>query len=351
MSHRGKNLQRRIKAERKSRIPRLIGVMAAALFGLLAAALIGGWLLESRRADSDREQCPPRGEIYEVGGLDMHMHCVGRGSPVVVLESGLGGLSLDWALVQPELSRLTTVCSYDRPGYGHSSNCAKERTAGQIADDLYFLLHRAGFKNDKYILVGHSFGGLPVRVFAGRYPEKAAGVALIDSAHEDLDARAPDAIFQANASLDSVLQLLQLAARFGLVRWAGIENLAEYSPFVSADVPEDVREEYEAELSRGRHWETVRRELDAQGLSFRQARETGGLGEIPLVVVRSGQHESLPQLTEEENREFRRAWTELQEELASLSSDSEILVAEESDHEIIFKQPEIIIEAVKKLLP
>ena len=52
----------------------------------------------------------------------MHLNCVGDGSPTVVLDAGLGGWSLDWALVQPVIASATRVCSYDRAGMGWSES-------------------------------------------------------------------------------------------------------------------------------------------------------------------------------------------------------------------------------------
>ena len=66
------------------------------------------------------EAASPPGTLVRVGLHRLHIHCTGRGSPTVVFESGLGGTSLDWVRVQPEVSRFTRACSYDRAGYGWS---------------------------------------------------------------------------------------------------------------------------------------------------------------------------------------------------------------------------------------
>ena len=56
----------------------------------------------------------------------LHLDCRGTGSPTVVLDAGLGGSSLDWTLVQPELATTTRVCAYDRAGMGWST-CVRNR--------------------------------------------------------------------------------------------------------------------------------------------------------------------------------------------------------------------------------
>ena len=63
---------------------------------------------------------PPPGQLVDIGGSKLHIHCSGSGSPVVILEAGFPGSSLDWALVQPSAAQFTRVCSYDRAGFGWS---------------------------------------------------------------------------------------------------------------------------------------------------------------------------------------------------------------------------------------
>ena len=37
-----------------------------------------------------------------------------------------------------------------------------------------------------YLLVGHSFGGYPVRIYANHFPKEVVGMVLVDAAHEDM---------------------------------------------------------------------------------------------------------------------------------------------------------------------
>jgi hypothetical protein len=63
---------------------------------------------------------PPPGEMVVVGGYSLHIDCVGRGSPTVLLDAGTGEMSADWVLVQQEVSGTTRVFAYDRAGMGWS---------------------------------------------------------------------------------------------------------------------------------------------------------------------------------------------------------------------------------------
>ncbi|MBU0731479.1 alpha/beta hydrolase [Patescibacteria group bacterium] len=351
MSHRGENLKKREKQKNKSRFGKIFGIILAILFGLIIFLLLIGWFMESRNVAADQELFSPAGEIYKVNSQDMHLYCTGEGSPIILLESGMGGSTLDWRYIQSELSQYSKVCSFDRPGYGWSEPSSIERTAQQMSDELHLLMHQINETEGPFIIAGYSLGGLNARLFTKNHGNEVMGMVLVDSAHEDLDARSPDQVIQLNSSLDTIFQLFQTAAKFGLIRLAGIDSIAEYAPFISADIPNDIKEEYEAELARSQHWETMRQELESQDLSARQAREIENFGDTPLIIIRAGQIAEIPQLSESENQEYRDAQISVQEDLAAMSTNSELLVAEESDHDILFKQPQIVIDAILKLLP
>ncbi|WP_369699121.1 alpha/beta fold hydrolase [Paenibacillus silviterrae] len=103
--------------------------------------------------------------------------------PTIILESGMGGSALGWALVQPELSKYTRVLSYDRAGFGWSTETIEKPTCKAYVQDLRDLLTRVKL-DPPYILVGHSYGGMIMRLFASEYPEEVVGIVLVDSTHE-----------------------------------------------------------------------------------------------------------------------------------------------------------------------
>jgi pimeloyl-ACP methyl ester carboxylesterase len=97
-----------------------------------------------------------------------------------VLEAGIAATSISWALVQPEVARFTTVCSYDRGGLGWSDATSLPRTPSNLARELHALLESAELAAP-YMLVGHSFGGLVVQRFASLYPGEVSGLVLVDT--------------------------------------------------------------------------------------------------------------------------------------------------------------------------
>jgi pimeloyl-ACP methyl ester carboxylesterase len=122
-------------------------------------------------------------ELIQVGNLRVESKLEGMGKPPVIFESGFtGGLFL-WGPVQGQLAKQTLTLSYERAGLGRSSPGPEPRSAEQIAHELHTLLAATAIA-PPYILVGHSAGGLFVRVFAHMYPKEIAGLVLIDPATE-----------------------------------------------------------------------------------------------------------------------------------------------------------------------
>ncbi len=162
-----------------------LGYLFLGLFGLLLVLASAGAIYLKIEYSQDRRMRPPPGRLVDVGGYRMHIDCIGKGSPTVVLDSGLSDSSLSWYKVQPEVAKFTRVCSYDRAGLGWSEPSRNPRNSGVFAEELHTVLHNAKI-NSPFVLVGHSMGGYDVRIFASRFPSEVVGMVLVDSAHPDL---------------------------------------------------------------------------------------------------------------------------------------------------------------------
>src|ERR671914_941207 len=149
------------------------------IVALLALAVVGA-IYQAIATERAERAYPPPGEMVDVGRYNLHINCVGQGSPTVVLDAASGGFSAQWVRVQREVSGTTRVCAYDRAGMGWSEMGPEPRDAKQISSELHTLLKGAGIEGP-YVLVGHSFGGLYMRTYAARYPDEVAGVVLVDS--------------------------------------------------------------------------------------------------------------------------------------------------------------------------
>jgi pimeloyl-ACP methyl ester carboxylesterase len=107
--------------------------------------------------------------------------------PVVVFESGAGTGMSAWLDVLPDVSAFATVVAYDRAGIGGSVDDGQLPTPRHVAQTLHALLGVLGVKAP-YVLVGHSWGGLLIRMFAATYPSEVAGLVYVDST----DPRSPE---------------------------------------------------------------------------------------------------------------------------------------------------------------
>ncbi|MBA3669253.1 MAG: alpha/beta fold hydrolase [Sphingomonas sp.] len=121
---------------------------------------------------------------------EMALFVSGAGSQVIVLVAGgLGGNHRAWTTVQPKLTKFGRVVSYDRLGSGASTRSKRPRVASNFVEELRQGLKNAGLQ-PPYLLVGHSYGGLMVRLFASRYPKEVSGLVLVDPVSENFYRRA-----------------------------------------------------------------------------------------------------------------------------------------------------------------
>jgi pimeloyl-ACP methyl ester carboxylesterase len=147
--------------------------------GLLLLAVLAGTIYQKLGLRRDARKHPAPGKLVDLGTHRLHILDEGQGSPTIVLESGLMSTVLSWTETQRALVQSYRVVSYDRAGLGWSDPGPTPRTAERIVDELHSLLERAAIPAP-YVLVGHSFGGLTMPLFAAQYPEQTAGMVLVD---------------------------------------------------------------------------------------------------------------------------------------------------------------------------
>ena len=292
---------------------------------------------------------PPIGRLIDVGGQRLHIHSSGEGSPAVIFESGGASWSLDWSLVQGEVARFTSACSYDRAGFGWSDSGPSPRTSGQIVTELHTLLAKAEIKKP-YILVGASFGGHTARLFAKNYPDEVAGIVLLDARHEAINSKMPPAWKKMETAGKGMYQFMLLASRVGALNLLGKIMGEKAAPPIVMKLPPEIRTTYLEVGFQPKYFQANLDELAASAESDKQLSATGSLGNIPLTVIRHGIPDLFASMPAEQAVQAEKIWQELQTDLSKLSSNSQLIVAEKSGHGIQIDQPSLVVEAIRQIV-
>jgi pimeloyl-ACP methyl ester carboxylesterase len=159
-----------------SRRTRRISVAVATVLLFLVLA---GVTFQSVSNAVERRRIRHPGRLVDIGGHQLHLYCVGRGTPVVVLESPAGGVSTNWAWVQDDLRSITRVCSYDRSGLGWSEAGDNRFDVSRAPDELHTLLEHAR-ERGPFVFAGQEIGSAFARMYVSRYPREAIALVLID---------------------------------------------------------------------------------------------------------------------------------------------------------------------------
>jgi pimeloyl-ACP methyl ester carboxylesterase len=289
----------------------------------------------------------PIGRLVDVGGYRLHLACQGDGNPTVVMEAAIGETGLLWSLVQPAVAQTTRACVYDRAGYGWSDPSPRPRTAEEMVQELHTLLGTAGIPRP-YVLVGHSLGGLLVRLYAARYPQEVAGLVLVDAAHEQQYRRAPKEIRELVPQFEEQMRQ-QLEGLKALIVSGSLDPAMLPIP---PGLPAAAADTFRALVAAGpKHVETLIAEQQAvQAIHVELAAAITSLGDLPLMVLSHGQPMVMPGLPDAVNQANEQLWQELQAELAALSSRGRLVVAQDSGHYIQLERPQLVIDAIAEVV-
>ncbi len=320
---------------------------AAAVASLPRAAATSAMLAVGRPAlaEAQTSGATPDGagpsDLVDIGDRSIYIERGGAGEPTVVFESGARNNGQIWSMnllpptweptatartmVLPGVAAFTSVVAYDRPGtfvdldnLSRSDPVPMPRTAADMVKDLHAVLDVADVSGP-YVLVGHSLGGLLVRLYASTYPEEVAGMVQIDPYHEEVWARYEAALSPAE--------------------WEAIDE-------INSAVPQELIDAYP-------EYELV--DFDASNAQMRNAAADSPLRPMPLIVLTQGRSfgadtppEAMPpgfrwEILERETRD-------LYTELTALVPGGSLIVAEESGHYIQLEQPDLVIEAIRQVV-
>ena len=278
------------------------------VLAVLGLAALGG-AYQTVGASLDRSASAMPGQMIDVGGYRLYLHCTGSGSPTVILEAGAAESSAYWGWIAPAVAADTKVCVYDRAGRGFSEAAPAPQDAVAVATALHTLLSRAQVAGP-YVLVGHSTGGPYVRTFAASYPDQVAGMVLLDSQPNTAFTKLPD--YSSNYRIiRPASALFAPLARLGVFRLASMSSFGSLPP-QSRDLERATQST--AELQRG-----ARDEFAKMPAILKQASALTNLGDRPLVVVTA-------------MLDSQSGWLPLQDDMLSLSSNSSHRVLANTEH-------------------
>lgn len=321
-----------------SQAPRWLRLLRRDLKWLLVLLLVGA-LYQFVATKIDEHRYPPPGRLVDVRGYRMQIDCLGSGSPIAIVDSGLGDSSLSWARVQPGIAQFTRVCSYDRAGMGWSDPSPLPRTSRAIAHELHALLQRSG-TDPPYILVGHSWGGLNMQVYASMDRSELAVMVLVDSSHENQMSRFPQEIKKSIPKEYFQMREAEILMPFRIPRLPGS----------CGGNPPELKDETLAVGCRTRTMTEIIAESKAFDNDRGDGLAPGCLGNLPLIVLSHDPKMPLPGLSAAAAQQWARTWSEMQNELASLSSNSSHIVVPGIGHYIQIDQPSFVIDAIRKLV-
>lgn len=331
------------KGARLLRRLRWIALLATGVVLLFTASGISYQAIEAR---ADARRFHQVGRSVDVGGYDLNIDCTGKGSPTVVLVSGLGVPASGWRLAQPGIAGFTRVCSYDRAGYGWSDPGPMPRTLSQLAKELHTLLGNAGEK-PPYILVGHSFGKGSVLVYNKLYPDEVAGMVLAEGGPNEL--KLPASIL-APAKAD--LRRRQRDRTYASVLYFfGISRFLARKDIEGAGEPIDDQEwSYHAIQPKFIRATTSEVEEQFAGDSDAELADAPTLGDKPLVVLIAGKGMWGLPLISQEWIDLRKNWVDGQIQLAQhLSTRGKWRIVSESPHAIPDERPGAIVDAAREV--
>ena len=319
---------------------RLVRLSARLVAIFVAVVLLGAALYEHIGARRDRRVLTQIGRSVDIGGRTLNIHCMGDGSPTVVFVSARTAPGYVWTPTQRGVAAFTRACWYDRADLGWSDPGPDPAWGDAAARDLHRLVQNAGLR-PPLVLVGHSFGGHVIRLYHHAYPREASGMVFVDAAHEDAGTiqgmphreRPP-------IPRSAILGISMVLGRLGMMR-------------VMASHPGPAPKHWSADewdilarLRRQRNVALADAKVGPGRASDDLVRSTGGLEEMPLIVLTQGDASS----PSSASPGVLRGWVDLQRRLAERSRRGRQVLVPDSGHGIPVEAPDAVIGAVREIV-
>lgn len=327
--------------------------MNAKMISTLAAAAAIGSASAAPQLDSQHAFAQPQ-QMVDIGGRKLNLHCAGSGPLTVVFDSPSTDAGWSWTNVQPQIAKRTRACVYDRAGLGFSDPSPRDGVSGNAVEDLHALLGKAGIA-PPYVLVGNSYGGANVQLYAYRYPAEVKGLVLVEPQHEDeterLDKVVQGKLKQVYAQQEAAEKACVEQAEKGFK--AGSDELRQCMGGVPDAFGKELSAAYLSVMSSAKHWRAAASEdfnFSVGNGQLRAARRS--FGDIPVIVLSRGvspfavpgkPQSALNKAFENENRKMHK-------EVAALSTRGRQRVVPGAGHIIQADKPQAVVKAITEVL-
>ena len=291
-------------------------------------------------------------------GRMLHVVCMGEGSPTVILSAGLGDFAgAAWSTIQPEMAKITRVCSWDRPGFGLSDGTAAPLDVASTAADLEAAL-ATGRIPGPYVMIGHSYGAYESLLFTDRHPDKVVGMVLVDPSTPDQAALLQQALpgqpipDRAQNPVAQIFRKCAAGIRAGTAKAGGPDpdHCFDHPP----NWPPALREALAAKIGNPVQYETMASFISDSGVgSTLVVNPSRNYRDMPMVVLTAGNRLQLPPgappLPDDQKALLAAAEVVADrghEQLAALSTRGVNTRVPGADHYIQRSKPQAVLDAV-----
>jgi pimeloyl-ACP methyl ester carboxylesterase len=322
------------------------------LFCLLALPLLGIADEKSGTVINNVDYTKPQRLVSIESGRRLNIYCTGRGSPTVIFDSGLGDGTRVWGLIQPAIAKHARACSYDRAGLGFSDPPTRLSTSANAVDDLHRLLHDAHVK-PPYVLVGHSLGGMNMKLYAETHLSEVAGLVFVDPSHEDLGKGAWAIDPESQKTYAPYMQVLYSCLKAKPESFVvGSELVQNCGPFPDAHYSDAINA---VELQRGKqHGRLQARISEQDNVWFTSADQVRtayrSLGAIPIIVLTHEAFSRGQTETQEQRDEKNKLWIDLHDKIAAMSTRGKRLTVAKTGHYIQLDRPQVVVDSILEVL-